>query len=179
MAGDPFGGRSPQCKAHSTRSKKQCQRPSIRGGAVCWNHGGAARQVKRAATQRILDVIDPQRLIRRTAEIAMGDIRDLYEDDGSLKPIKRWPDWAAAAADKITTSKTNRDPKDGKQEDVVSVQNLDRLKAMDMLFRHLGLYKDRVEVAFTNEILGRLEAGRQRVAALAAERAASQAGVES
>jgi hypothetical protein len=41
-----------QCHAKAKGTGKQCQRPAIRGGNVCWHHGGAAPQVRRKADER-------------------------------------------------------------------------------------------------------------------------------
>lgn len=47
-----------QCSAHSSRTKEQCKSWAIVGGKVCVTHGGAAPQVREAARQRILRLVD-------------------------------------------------------------------------------------------------------------------------
>lgn len=42
-----------RCTAHSKRSHKQCGSWAIPGGTVCYYHGGAAGQVRRAAERRL------------------------------------------------------------------------------------------------------------------------------
>lgn len=44
---------SPRCSAQSVRSKQPCRRYAIRGGTVCYTHGGRAPQVKAAAKARL------------------------------------------------------------------------------------------------------------------------------
>lgn len=48
-----------QCTAHSKRTGEPCQRPAIKGGTVCHQHGGGAPQVKDKARQRLLEAVDP------------------------------------------------------------------------------------------------------------------------
>lgn len=47
-----------QCTAHAKSTNKQCTRMAIVGGTVCYVHGGAAPQVKRAALERIQEARD-------------------------------------------------------------------------------------------------------------------------
>ena len=42
-----------RCSARSKQTGRQCGAWAIPGGTVCYHHGGAARQVKAAATERI------------------------------------------------------------------------------------------------------------------------------
>jgi hypothetical protein len=53
MSDEPLGGR--QCTARSKRSGQRCQRAPVTGGTVCWAHGGAAGQVRRAAARRVAE----------------------------------------------------------------------------------------------------------------------------
>ena len=45
------------CTAH-TSSGRPCKAHAIRGGTVCWAHGGAALQVKRKAAERLKEARD-------------------------------------------------------------------------------------------------------------------------
>jgi hypothetical protein len=50
---------SRRCTATANRTGERCKAPAIVGGSTCRVHGGAAPQVKRAARDRLLDLIDP------------------------------------------------------------------------------------------------------------------------
>lgn len=50
MSADP--STKPRCTAHTTTGRP-CRRWPIRGGTVCPSHGGAAPQVRAAATRRL------------------------------------------------------------------------------------------------------------------------------
>ena len=53
---DPMEGR---CTARSKQTAQRCKRPAILGGRVCYIHGGAAPQVRRAARERLAMLVDP------------------------------------------------------------------------------------------------------------------------
>ena len=69
------------CKAHTT-SGKPCGRAPISGASVCYNHGGAAPQVRRRAELRLLEMVDPA-LAQLARIVDNGDT-----DDVRLKSIK-------------------------------------------------------------------------------------------
>lgn len=48
-----------QCSATAKRTGRQCEQDAIRGGTVCWKHGGAAPQVRRKADERIQAMVFP------------------------------------------------------------------------------------------------------------------------
>lgn len=62
MPTDPMqvgtSGQRPRCKA-TNRSGTRCTSYPIYGSTVCRMHGGAAPQVKRKASLRLLELIDP------------------------------------------------------------------------------------------------------------------------
>lgn len=134
-----------RCKARSKRTGKQCQKAPIRGATVCRNHGGAAPQVKAKAQERLADLIDPDRALREAARLAYADLRELFDEQGRMKPIKDWPDELAAAVGSVEVVKRNIDSGDGQTDDVIKLKVWDKPKALEMLFKHLGLLTERVD----------------------------------
>lgn len=63
-----------KCTAHSSRTGEPCQKWAIRGGNVCNTHGGSIGRVKRAAEERIKELVDP----------AIDRMRDLIESGPDL-----------------------------------------------------------------------------------------------
>lgn len=55
------GSRNPERRCHATSVKtgEQCKRAAIKGGTVCTTHGGASPQVRKAAKERLLDLVEP------------------------------------------------------------------------------------------------------------------------
>lgn len=122
-----------------------CGMPPIRGGMVCPAHGGRAPQVRAKANERLADLIDPDRALREAARLAYSDPRELFDAAGQLRPVKDWPDALAAAIGSIEVVKRNVDSADGKTDDVIKVKVWDKPKALEMLFKHLGLLTEKLE----------------------------------
>lgn len=57
------------CTAHSSRTGEPCNKWAVRGANVCNTHGGSTTHVKRAAEERIKELVDP----------ALDRIKDLIE----------------------------------------------------------------------------------------------------
>lgn len=141
-----------RCRARSKASGQQCKRGAIPGGHVCSKHGGSAPQVKTKAAERLADLIDPDRALREAARLAYADIRQLYDDQGRLKPIKDWPDDLAAAIGGVEFVRRNIEGGDGHQDDVIKVKAWDKVRALEMLFKHMGLLTERMDLGGTVEI---------------------------
>ncbi len=122
-----------------------CRRAAIRGGTVCATHGGQAPQVKAAAAERLADLIDPDRALRTAAAIAYSDPTTLYDENYALKPMKDWPPEMRQAIKRIEPRLANVDPGDGQADKVLRLELHDKVKPLEMLFKHLGLLTERLE----------------------------------
>ncbi len=109
-------------------------------------HGGAAPQVRAKAAERLADLIDPDRALREAAKLAYADIRDLYDEQGRLKSVKDFPDSIAAAVTSVETIKGNLDQGDGQLDAVARVRLVDKVKPLEMLFKHMGLLEERLRI---------------------------------
>lgn len=140
------GYKPPQCKARSrAEGRPQCKRTAIPGGVVCRYHGGASGHVKRAAEERLKDLIDPDRILRSVAEIAYANTQQLFDEEGNLRPVKDWPPQLARAIGAVEVVKRNLHPGDGVTDTVIKVKAWDKVKALEMLMKHLGLLTEKVE----------------------------------
>ena len=63
-----------QCTATAKSTGERCQNDAIKGGTVCYQHGGAAGQVQRKAQERLDKMAD-----ETTADI-QADIADLQAE---------------------------------------------------------------------------------------------------
>ncbi len=84
-----------RCTAKSVRSGQRCKKAAILGGVVCQTHGGGAPQVKRAARERLNDLIDPaiNELGRRVEDsenpaLALRAAQDILDRAGYKSPEK-------------------------------------------------------------------------------------------
>jgi hypothetical protein len=50
---------SRRCKAHSSQTGQRCKKSAMLGQTVCRKHGGASPQAKKAARERLNDLVDP------------------------------------------------------------------------------------------------------------------------
>ena len=112
---------------------------------MCRLHGGNSPQARRKAAERLADLIDPDRALRQAAASAYMDITQLYTDEGVLKPMKEWLKELRSVVTGIETLKRNVTSGDGKQETVLRIRTRDADKNLEMLFKHLGILKERVE----------------------------------
>ena len=154
---------SRRCTATSKGSGERCRKAAILGGTVCRSHGGAAGQVKRKAAQRLLDIVDPDRALREAARLAYSDITELLDGEGRLKPIAEWPEDLRAAVSSFEVTKRNGVVGDDEQEEVLKVHLWDKLKALELLAKHLGLLVNRLHVTGDwDRLAARLASARQQ-----------------
>lgn len=140
-----------QCTARNRRGER-CKRGPIAGGTVCAMHGGKAPQVQRKAAERLADLIDPNRALREAARLAYSDVRDLFGPDGNLKPIHELPDHIASAIGSIEVVIKNTAAGDGVTDRVHKIKLWDKPKNIELLFRHLGMLKDNVNLSGTVQV---------------------------
>jgi phage terminase small subunit len=95
------------------------------------------------------------RTIAELGRIAFADIRGLVNKDGSLKPVNLWPDDLARAVavldtDELFDGRGRRRRRIGVAR---KVKLANKLRALEMLGRNFGLFKDKVEVRTSVEQL--------------------------
>jgi hypothetical protein len=139
-------GRAKTCGDYGHRtSRGPCKAYPIAGGRVCKRHGGASPQVRRKAAERLQDLIDPDRTLRELARIAFSDLRVLFDRNGNLLPVSDWPEEMAPAIKKIEIVKRNLDVGDGLMDEVHKVETWDKLKALELIGKNLGLFTEKIE----------------------------------
>lgn len=86
----PIGSRTYErrCAAHRTNGEA-CKKNAILGGTVCDVHGGRAPQVKRAAAERLAEMVDPAitelgKLMRSadSEQVQLAAIKDILDRAG-------------------------------------------------------------------------------------------------
>lgn len=92
--------------------------------------------------------ISQERVLQEMARIAFGDVRKLYNESGGLKNIQDLDDDTAA----IITSIESTEEFDGYGQDreqigyTKKVKMADKTKALDMLGKYFGMFKEKVEL---------------------------------
>lgn len=72
------------------------------------------------------------RLIEENAKIAFSDVREMFNDDGTLKPISEWPAFLAGSVASIEVT--------GGESSITKIKFWDKGAALDRLMKHYGLY---------------------------------------
>jgi hypothetical protein len=98
-------------------------------------------------------------VISNLANISQMDLGDLVDDDGSIKPVGEWPEWARRSVQSLEVTKSGDSTK-------TSVKMPDRLKAYEMVGKWLGMFKDvkehRHEINISDAILNASKIAKQR-----------------
>lgn len=68
---------SNRCTATAKSTGEQCKNDAIKGGTVCYQHGGAAPQVKKKAQERLNRMADE---VTADVQEIVSDLKDLYDD---------------------------------------------------------------------------------------------------
>ncbi len=101
-------------------------------------------------------------VVQELAHIAFGDIRGLFDDEGRLRDVKRLEDHGAAQISSIEVLRARTSRDGGTTEQTVKVRTWDKVRALELLAKHLGLLTEQVNVTLVADRDRLLEAGRQR-----------------
>jgi hypothetical protein len=132
-----------RCTARRTNGEP-CKHWAIRGGTVCYTHGGAAPQVKAAAKQRLLDLIDQDRWREEISALALHKVPDIFDADGNMLPMKDWPEECKRAVSSVEVVKRNLTSGDGATDMILKVRFNSKSEALKMAGTNLGMLKETV-----------------------------------
>lgn len=104
--------------------------------------------------------ITAERVLQEMARLAFGDIRKIFGPQGELLPIDQIDDDTAAGLAGVEFVTVNLG--EGVVEHVAKIKTVDKTKALEMLGRHLQLFKDKIEVEVNQGLADRMAAARQR-----------------
>lgn len=92
--------------------------------------------------------ITQDRVIKELAKIAFLDIRKLYTENGQLKNVADIDSETAGAISSLETLEEYEGYGDEREKigDTQKVRLLDKTKALELLGKHLGMFKDKVEI---------------------------------
>lgn len=102
----------------------------------------AAQTTRSERTEITQDMV-----LRELAKIGFGDIRKMFTETGSLKPVNELDDDAAACLSSIEiTTRKARGGEDDELEEVAKVRLWDKRAALVDIGKHLGMFKDKLEI---------------------------------
>ena len=95
-------------------------------------------------------------VVQELAKIAFFNIKDIYDEKGKLKQVNDMNDNTTKAISSIKVKQnsktTTKDmPIEHIPEQMIEVKTNDKVKALELLGRHLGIFKDKIEVSEPTE----------------------------
>lgn len=86
------------------------------------------------------------RIMKEFEAIGFSDTRDLYDEQGNLKPPSEWPDSVAGAISGVDTTVAKYD-KDGEliEPETKKIRLYDKLRALELMGKNLKMFVDRHE----------------------------------
>ena len=106
------------------------------------NIDAAIQEAKQKRSERT--EITADNVLAEIAKVAFSDVRRIFDKDGGLVRISDLDDAAAACVagcDLVTISKG-----EGEVEHVAKIKLADKLKALELAGRHLGLFNDKLNL---------------------------------
>jgi phage terminase small subunit len=128
---------------YSEKSADTLGRRLVRKGPVA-----AAIAEAEAKVLRELE-IEAKTVLQETARVALFDPRDLFRMDGTIKPVTEWPTHVVSAVESIEYDEL---PVAGGHSGLVQLGRVAKVKfwnklaALELLCRHLGILNDRLLV---------------------------------
>jgi len=124
-------------KTAEVQASQLLSKPNIRAAV-------AAAQEKRL---KKLD-ISAERVLSELARIGFSDLRGVFDEDGSLLAMSDLPDDVAPiiASVEVTRERTRVNGDRTETESVTKVRAWDKVKALELLAKNLGLLKDRLQI---------------------------------
>lgn len=106
----------------------------------------AAIEARRQQAAKAIGVTS-ERVVLELARLAFSDKRKLFRADGSIKPPDEWDDDTAATIAGIETDELNEGSGEKRVRigDRRKVKQWDKVKALELLGKHLGMFVDRHE----------------------------------
>lgn len=94
--------------------------------------------------------ITQDRVLEEYAKIAFCDVRQFFNDDGTVRPVSEWSNEMAACIGALDVVESGGD--EAMMAIVKKLKLIDRTKALDSLARHLGMFKDKIEHSGTVDV---------------------------
>ncbi len=86
--------------------------------------------------------INADRVLRELAKVAFADIGNVVDDTGALRQDITEEDRAAIASIKVKSSETDSGSSEERE-----IKLYDKLRALDLIGRHLGMFQDKLEIS--------------------------------
>ena len=129
------------------------------GHRLLTNADIAAAVAERQAAQLSAADLTAERVKRELARVCFANVKDLFEG-GNLKPIAELTDDQAAAIAGFEVIIKNAQAGDGVTDLIHKVKSWDKVRALELGMKHLGLLDEQVDVRIDDQVIMRLQRGR-------------------
>jgi phage terminase small subunit len=97
--------------------------------------------------------ITVDRVLKEIALIAFLDIKEFYNDDGTVKKVHEIEEKARRAISSVTTKEIVIGKGENAQFfNIETIKSGDKLKALELLGRYLSMFKDKIEISVDDEL---------------------------
>jgi len=90
--------------------------------------------------------LTPELVLRELTWLATSNIRDFYDEQGKLKPVKQWTRRMGAQVKSIETLRRNVTAGDNATDEVFRIQFWPKDRAAETLAKHLGLLVEQQQI---------------------------------
>lgn len=109
--------------------------------------------------------IDADQVLREVLNIAMVDLVSITNPDGTLMPLHEMPAEARRAISSLEIEQLFGGPRGARAQigTITKVKLWSKDKHLELLLRHLGLLRDKLDVTVTDTLAQKIRDGRKRV----------------
>lgn len=107
--------------------------------------------------------ISVARTLSELAKVGYADIGEVYDTDGNIKPIHLLPAGVRAAIQSVEVIIKNAKAGDGVTDTVLKLRHWDKVRALELMMKHLGLLVEKVEISGTVTLEEKIARARQQM----------------
>ena len=133
--------------------------PNVNGPRLLANAGIATAVQEAQAARAAATGVTAERVVVELARIAFGDARAIFSSAGELLPPAEWPNELSAAISGVEVATNSKG--EGAVEHVAKVRFWDKVRALELLARHLGMLNDKLKLDASEGLAAALEAMRR------------------
>lgn len=125
----------------------------------------AAEIERRRAYRSQKTNIDAAWLLTRLADEAVADIADLYNENGSIKPVHEWPKiWRQGLVAGVKHIEVKDNEGNATGDVIVDIKISDRIRRLELIGKHIGVkaFEETINVKGLDQLADRLARAAQR-----------------
>lgn len=135
------------------------------GGRPEGSKSAKTRIREAASIARLLEVgVKAQNVIDELTKVGFSNVSQFFDEQGNLKSITQLERDHSAAIASFEVLKKNAEAGDGKIDVIHKARLWDKIKALELIGKHLRLFDDRLQVSGSVDLVTTLQSARVRLA---------------